>query len=131
MVDRDSGQRTAALVTTLWRAAWIWRWFVQPAIVWCRGARPRRPPHRHVVCGGGTTANVGEATCAMGWFQCCGSGTKRGRTRVQIRTAWGQGPTEAKEAAMRGQFKRDARAPHRRCAEDPVSLTVAATRIKS
>ena len=47
MVDRDSGQRTRALVTALWRAAWIWRWFVQPAIVWCRGARPRTPPHRH------------------------------------------------------------------------------------
>ena len=47
MVDRDSGQRTAALVIALWRAAWIWRWFVQPAIVWCRGARPRRPLHRH------------------------------------------------------------------------------------
>ena len=35
------------LVTALWLAAWIWRWFVQPAIVWCRGARPRRPLHRH------------------------------------------------------------------------------------
>ena len=47
MVDRDGGQRTAALVIALWRAAWIWRWFVQPAIVWCRGATPRRPLHRH------------------------------------------------------------------------------------
>ena len=82
-------------------------------------------------CGGGTTANVGEATCAMGWFQCCGSGTKRGRTQVQIRTAGGMGATEAKEAAMQGRCKCDARAPHRRCAEDPVGLTLAATRIRS
>ena len=28
MVNRDNGQRTAALVIALWRAAWIWRWFV-------------------------------------------------------------------------------------------------------
>ena len=34
MVNRDSGRRTAALVTALWRAAWMWRWFVQPAIFW-------------------------------------------------------------------------------------------------
>ena len=27
VVDRDSDQRTAALVTAVWRAAWIWRWF--------------------------------------------------------------------------------------------------------
>ena len=38
---------TVALVIALWRAAWIWRWFVQPAIVWCRGARSRRPLHQH------------------------------------------------------------------------------------
>ena len=37
--DRDSGQRTTALVNALWRAAWMWRWFVQPAIVLFRGAR--------------------------------------------------------------------------------------------
>ena len=36
-----------------------------------------------LVCGGGNTANVGEAACAMGWLQCWGSGTKRGRTGVQ------------------------------------------------
>ena len=98
MVDRDSGQCTAALVIAMWRAAWIRRWFVQPAIVWCRAGlggqtaqTPTLTPPLHFAhtpvevagppgCGGGTTANVGEAMCAMGWFQCCGSGTKRGRT---------------------------------------------------
>ena len=35
------------------------------------------------LCGGGTTANVGEATCAMGWPHCRGSETKKGRTRMQ------------------------------------------------
>ena len=47
MEDTDSGKRTTALVTALWRAAWILRWFVQPAIVWYGDARPRNPPHRH------------------------------------------------------------------------------------
>ena len=42
------------------------------------------------VCGGGTTANVGDAACAMGWPQCWGSGTKRGRTKMQRGATWGQ-----------------------------------------
>ena len=108
MEDRDSGQRTTALVTALWRAPWIWRWFVQPAIVRFGGGggvadhadphtnMPLRCAHtlvevaRPLVCGGGTTANVGEVTCAMGWFKCWGSGTKRGRTedRCELEGAW-------------------------------------------
>ena len=36
------------------------------------------------VCGGETTANVGEATCAMAWPQCWGNGAKRGRIGVQM-----------------------------------------------
>ena len=80
MEDRDKGGRTTALVTALWRAPWIHRWFVQTTVVWFEGARLRLPPHGRpppvrtlvevegpLVCGGGTTANVGEATCAMGW----------------------------------------------------------------
>ena len=146
MEDKDGGQRTTALVTSLGRAVWIWRWFVQPAIVWFGGGLDGADPnidiplHRALtpvelagprVCGGGTTANVGEATCAIGWFQCCGSGTKRGTTRVQIRTAGGMGARKAKEGAMQGRRKLDARAPHRRCAEDAVGLSLAATRIRS
>ena len=75
MVERDSGQRTAALVTAVWRAAWIWRWFVQPAIVWCRGARPRRPlhgyPHTPRAHSGG-----GSRPAGVWWWdhgQCWGS----------------------------------------------------------
>ena len=97
-----------------------------------------------LVCGGGTTANVGDAACAMGWPQCWGSGTKRGRTGVQMRTGGGMGAREAKEGkkeeegsrwewarAMQGRCMCDVRAPHRRCTEDPMGLTVAATRIRS
>ena len=38
----------------------------------------------------------------MGSFQCCGSGTERGRRQVQIRTARGM---EAEEAAMQVRCK--------------------------
>ena len=44
MEDRDSGRSTTALVTALWRAAWIWRWFVQPAIVWFGGGQTAQTP---------------------------------------------------------------------------------------
>ena len=55
---RDNGQRTTALVTALWRAPCIRRWFVQLAIVWFGGAKPRASPHGHppplrAHCGGG------------------------------------------------------------------------------
>ena len=143
MEDRDSGQRTTALVTTLRRGS---------ADGSCStpmsgsGGPDRADPHTDIPlrrahtpvevagppdCGGGTTANVEEETCAMGWFQRCGSGTKRGSTRVHMRTAGGMGAREAKEGAMQGRCKRDAPAPHRPCGEDPVGLTLAATRIRS
>ena len=96
------------------------------------------------MCRGGTTANAREATCAMGLFQCWGSGSKRGRTEVQMRTGWGMGAKKAKAGerkekgrtwkragAMRGQCMHVARAPHRHCTEDPVGLTVASTRIRN
>ena len=78
----------------------------------CSGGPDRTDPHtdipRHcahtlaevagpLVCGGGTTANVGEATCAMGWPQCLGSGTKRGRTGEQMGTGGGMGAREGRE----------------------------------
>ena len=60
-----------------------------------------------------------------------------------MRTVGGMGASEAKAGetqeegsrwkpagAMQGRCMRDARAPHRRCVEDPVGLTLAATRIK-
>ena len=49
------------------------------------------------VCGGGTTANVGEGTCAMGWAQCCGSRTKGARIGVLMGTRRDMGAKEAKE----------------------------------
>ena len=80
MQERDSGQRTTALVIALWRVPWIWRWFMQPAIVGPGGARPRRPPHRHTPPlrahsgGGGRPAGV--------WWwdhgQCRGSDVRHG-----------------------------------------------------
>ena len=39
-----------------------------------------------------------------------------------MRTAGGMGAREPKEAAMQARCKRDARAPHQRCAEDPWAL---------
>ena len=47
--DGGQGQWPAHRGTgiALWRAAWLWRWFVQPAIFWCRGARPRKFLRRH------------------------------------------------------------------------------------
>ena len=48
MEDRDSGQRTTALAFALWRAPWIWRWFVQTAIVRFRGTRPLGAQHLHL-----------------------------------------------------------------------------------
>ena len=129
------------------------------AIIWFGGGGHCADPHTNVplpyahplveatgspVCGGGTTANVGEAMCAMGWFKCWGSWTNRRRTRMAMRTGGGMGATEAKEGetkeeghiwdwarAMQGRCMHDARAPHRRCAENPVSFTMAATRIRS
>ena len=38
-VDKDNGERVAALSTALRRAPWIWHWFVQPAIVSFGGNR--------------------------------------------------------------------------------------------
>ena len=64
MVGRDNGQRTIAVVAALWRAPWIWCWFVQPTIVWFVGARPRKPlsrqppPLRAHTDGGGRSASV-------------------------------------------------------------------------
>ena len=80
MVDRDSGQRTAALVTPLWRAAWIWRWFVQPAIVWFRGGRPCRPLHRHPPTLRAHSGGGGRPTGVCWWDhgQCWGSDVRRG-----------------------------------------------------
>ena len=34
------------------------------------------------------------------------------------------------QRAMQGRCRGDARAPHRQCAEDPVGLTLAATRMR-
>ena len=33
MVDRDIGQRTTTLVAVVWRAPWIWGWFMQLAAI--------------------------------------------------------------------------------------------------
>ena len=75
MEDRDSGQRTTALVTAFWRAPWISCSFVQPAIVWFGGARPHKPPQRHPLplCAhdGGGGGPVGVWWCDHG--QCWGS----------------------------------------------------------
>ena len=80
MEDRDSGQRTTAMVTALWRAAWIWRWFVKPAIVWFGGARPRRPPHRHLPPLRAHSGGGGRPDGVWWWNhgQCWGSDVRHG-----------------------------------------------------
>ena len=154
MEDRDSGQRTTALVTALWRAPWIWRWFVQPAIAWFGGARRRRPPHRHppplrAYSGGG-----GRPAGVWWWWwnhnQCRGSDVRHavvpvlgqrdqqgedtgadenrrghGGQRGKRRGTEEEGSRWKLTGAMHARCMRDARAPHRRCAEDPVGLTLA------
>ena len=109
-MDRDSGHRTTVVVAAPWCALWIWRWFVQPAIVWSRGGMDRVDSHTDIplhcaytlvevagpaVHGGGTTVNVREATCATGWPQGWGGEIKMGRIGVQ---RWDSpGATEAWE----------------------------------
>ena len=122
MVDRDSGQRTTALVTALWRAAWIWSWFLQPAIVWCWGARPRIPPHRHPPAlrahsgGGGRPAGV--------WWwdhgQCWGSDVRHGVVLVLWQRDQEGEDTGADEnrrghGSQRSKRSGDARAMQARC----------------
>ena len=117
MGDMDSGQRTTALVAALWRALWMWRWFVQPAIVWFGGAKPRGPPHRRPppllahFGGGGKPASV--------WWwdhgQCRGSDVRHGvapvlwqrdqegEDGVQMRPGGGMGASEAKEGGKEAE----------------------------
>ena len=59
-----------------------------------------------LVCGGGSTINVGRATCALGWPQCWGSGTKKGRIGVQMRSGGGMGAKEAIEGAKEEERSR-------------------------
>ena len=75
MVDKDTGQRTTAVVAALWRALCMWRWFVQPAIVWFRGARPRRPPHWQPPP---LRAHTGGGVWWWDHGQCRGSGVRHG-----------------------------------------------------
>ena len=71
MMDRDSARPTTAVVPALWRVPWIWHCFVHFPMS-ASEAPDRTDPHidplhhaQTLVCGGGTTAKVGEAVCAM------------------------------------------------------------------
>ena len=102
--DKDSSQCTTSPVASQWRAPWLWCLFMQRAFVWLEQAA--RIPHSDIplhcggklmelaqmpMCGCGTTANVGEVTCAIAWPRCSRSGTKRGRVGLQMGTRRGMG----------------------------------------
>ena len=122
MVDKDSGQRTTALVTALWRPAWMWRWFLQPAIVWCWGARPRRPPHRHPPTLRAQSGAGGRPAGVRWWDhgQCWGSDVRHGVVPV-LRQREQEGEDTGADENRRGHGSQgtkrsgDARAVQVRC----------------
>ena len=143
----------------MWRAAWMCRWFVQAALS-CSGGSDRVDPHTDIplhcahtlvevegppVIGGGTNGQCSGSNVPQGGVPALWQRDQEGEDTGADENMHGsmgareakEGETEEKDSrwklagAMQGGCMRDARAPHRRCAEDPVGLTLAATRIRS